>query len=534
MPEYTLGGDNNPDLSPGQANIAVAAAKKDLADWKTQQAAMEADMRPEDREYLAELRGEKTASGEEQRKVTCPTCGAGNQVKEKVAGKNYFAIPFTDLKVPKLDHLFDKKVSFDGNRRDGEVCGACQGKKEITDVTDDSAKYKQVNQKVEQNADLIMEQESKLGLGGTRTTLIQGSDLLFVGLGFNGNKTHEVIPNGAIAPSMKGGKIPQQNSEQVNAVVGKQGNIAWPQQVGNYTIKCANSFNLLAGAGGITIATPGSLTFSAGMLKISSPALTLGCSTGPLTLEGQSVNLTGKTVSISPTNGETFIRGNISNTGNITTQGHAHFESASFVKASCISTTKNTFVAKANPDVVNTQQATWGASAAAAALLDLKTYVQNIPTDSSTSAFRPAASKELQNVADRVANIGKLSLPFELKPTGWVLPGTKFYASIDGSGPKEIRIITPVDVNNFPHIHGIPEMMHKHEITLPDFDYTNDSPQSLRGKVLTGSHESGAPADPTKDTTSRLAETARVAKEFAAQAIVEGTKLYARVVKFLG
>jgi len=490
------------------------------------------------KQFTSPVNGIKDALGlsqqsQEQRKVECPTCGAGNQTREKVAGKNYFTIPFSDLKVPRLDHLVDKSVSFDENRREGEVCGACKGKKQITDVTDDSAKYKQATQKIEEKADQIMEQESKLGLGGTRTTLIQGSDLLFVGLGFNNNRTHEVVPDAAIAPSMKGGKIPQQNSEPVNAVVGKQGTIAWPQQVGNYTIKCANSFNLLAGAGGITIATPGSLTFSAGMLKISSPALTLGSSTGPLTLEGQSVNVTGKTVSLSPTNGETFIRGNISNTGNITTQGHAHFESVSFVKGSCVSTTKSTFTAKANPDVTTTQQATWGASAASAAILDLKTYIQSVPTDSSTSAFRLASSKEVQNMSDRIANIAKLSLPVELKPTGWILPGTTFKALIEDV-QRTITIITPVNLNNFPHNHGIPEMMHNHQITLPDIDYTSDSPQAVRGKVLNGSHETGAPADPTKDTTSRLAETARVAKEFAAQSVVEGTKLVGRVVRFLG
>jgi hypothetical protein len=490
------------------------------------------------KEFTSPTKGIKDFFGsseqpKEQRKVECPTCAAGNQVKEKVAGKNYFAVPFTDLKVPRLDHLIDKKLSFDENRRDGEVCGDCKGKKEVTDVTDDSAKYQQATEKIQEKAGEIMDLEASLGLGGTRTTFIQGSDLLFVGLGFNNNKTHEVVPNAAIAPSMKGGKIPQQNSEPVNAVVGKQGSIAWPQQVGNYTIKCANSFNLLAGAGGITIATPGSLTFSAGMLKISSPALTLGSSSGPLTLEGQSVNVTGKTVSISPTNGETFIRGNISNTGNITTQGHAHFESMSFVKGSCVSTTKATFMAKANPDVTTTQQATWGAAAASAAILDLKTSMQNVKTDSATSAFRLASSKELQNVSDRIANIAKLSLPFELKPTGWVLPGTTFQALIDGN-QRTIQIITPVNLNNFPHTHGIPEMMHLHQITLPDIDYTSDSPQAVRGKTLNGSHETGAPADPTKDTLSRLSETARVAKEFAAQAAVEGTKLVGRVVRFLG
>lgn len=517
----------------------IEIAKSDLAQTLTSSAAAKDIARNAINEKASGLG--PLAGAPPQREVSCPTCSSSNQVKEKVAGKNHFTLPFLDYKVPRLDHLKDKTTTFDGNRREGEVCEACKGKKTITDVSDDTSKYQEVSDKIESKSETIMELESKLGLGGTRTTFIQGSDLLFVGLGFNNNKTYQVLPKGAIAPSMKGGKVPQQNAEQVNAIVGKQGTIAWPQQVGNYTIKCANSFNLLAGAGGITIATPGPLSFSAGLLSFSSPALSLGSSSGPLTLEGDSVNVTGKTVSITPTKGELFIKGNICNTGNITTQGHAHFESASFVKASCVGITKSTFTAKANPDVVNTQQATWKTSAVAAALLDLKTFIQSVPTNSKTSAFRLMSPKEMQNMSDRISNISKLSLPFEIKPTGWIIPGTR--VRLVGSCPCnrggsaygvfDAYVIQNINLHNFPHIHGIPEMMHSHEITLPDMDYTNDTPEALRQKTLNNSHESGVPADPTKDTKSRLMETARVAKEFVAQVSVDAIKMSAKIIRFL-
>ena len=379
-----------------------------------------------------------------------------------------------------------------------------------------------------------MEREARLGLGGTRTTMIQGSDLLFVGLGFNNNKTYETVPGGSIAPTMNGGKIPQQGGVPANAVVGKQGSLAWPQQVGNYTIKCANKFNLLAGAGGISFTTPGPLTFSAGMLRFTGPQLALGCSNGPLTLEGETVNISGKAISVVPTSGEFFVKGNINNTGNMTVQGHAHFESMSFVKASCIGITKSTFMAKANPDVLQTQPATWGLKALTSALLDLQTYVQAIPMDSKTSAFRLFSPKEGQNLADRLGAIASLALPWELKKTGYILPGTKTKAHFIGESSKEFIFDDFCELHNIPHVHGIPEMMHKHEITLPDMDYTNDSPQALRGKIINGSHESGVPAEPTKDTVSRLAEVKRTAVEFAAAAKVEGTKLIAKATRFLG
>jgi len=471
----------------------------------------------------------------------CPTCSGLNKVVDKIAGKNYFTIPFTNLKVPRFDHLIDKSPSFDENRRSGEKCGACGGSKKIADVTNDAAKYQQVNEKIQQNSEKILDKESKLGLGGTRTTFIQGSELLFVGLGFNSNKTYETVQGGSIAPTMKGGKIPQQNATPVNAVVGKQGSIAWPQQVGNYSIKCANKFSLLVGAAGITMATPGPLTISSGITKIIGPQITIGCANGPLIFEGDSVNISGKAISITPSGGELFVKGNINNTGNVTCQGHAHFEGMSFAKASCVGINKSTFPTKANPDVTQTQPATWSSSALATALLDLKTFTQSIPADSKTAAFRLLSPKEMQNMSDRVSSIAKLALPWELKPTGYILPGTQIKAL--GTFPcnwggrafgNMTGIVTAlIPLNNFPHIHGLPEMMHKHEMTMPDMDYTSDSTEALRSKVLDGTHESGVPANPTKDTASRVAEVRRTTVEFAATAQVEATALIAKARRLM-
>lgn len=474
-----------------------------------------------------------------RRYCRCPVCHPLNRVRDKVAGKEYFRIPFTNYKIPRFDTLLDIGKSFDSNRRKGEVCGACKGKKYLVDFTDDSEAYGQVASTLSAKANDIMEAEAKLGLGGTRTTIIQGSDLLFVGLGFNNNKTHEVVQGGAIAPSMRGGKIPQQNAVPTNAVVGKQGSIGWPQQVGNYTIKCANKFNLLAGAGGITFATPGPLTFSAGMMKFVGPQLALGSSTGPLTLEGDSVNITGKAVSITPTGGELFVKGTINNTGNITSQGHAHFESVSFAKAICVGTNKSTTMANATPDVTITQAATWYPRALTAALLDLQNYYQTVLTDTSTSAFRLLSPKENQNISDRLTSIAKLTVPLEEQPTGYLVPGTPI--SIIGTCPCNYygpsggmitgTIASPVPLYNMPHAHGIPETMHKHEVLLPDMDFTNASVQAVRAKVMNGAQESGVPANPSKDTLSRLTRMVRTTVEFSYNLVTDITKTVAKAIR---
>lgn len=461
----------------------------------------------------------------------CPTCNPLNKVLDKISGKNFFTIPFTNFKVPRLDHLLEKTPTFDQNRREGEACGACEGTKKVTDATDDSAKYQQVAQQVEQKAPQIMEQEAKLGLGGARTTFIQGNDTLFVGLGFNNNQTYEVMADSNIAPTMKGGKIPQQNSTKVNTVVGKQGSIAWPQSVGTYSIKCANKFNVMAGAGGITLATQGPLTFSAGITKFVGPQISIGCASGPLTLEGNSVNVSGKTIALTPTGGEVFVKGSISNTANITCQGHAHFESVSFPKGSCVGVTKSTYNGLANPDVFQTASAAWGAAALKGATTELKGFYQAVPMDSKSSAFRTQSPSETANIGNRTKSIAKLSPPWEAVVTGYILPGTSIKmvgtspCNLGGKAGGEISGTTTalIPIHNIPHSHGIPEMMHKHEILLPDMDYTADSAQSLRDKTLNSTHESGVPADPTKDTQTRTNEVRRTAVELKSAKQVQST-----------
>lgn len=466
----------------------------------------------------------------------CPCCSPLNEVLDLITGKNFFKIPFTDFKIPRLDHLVDKSVGFDANRREGEKCGACEGTKKIPDPNNDTKKYEAVKNKIEEKAPELLKTEAKSGLGGTRTTMIQGSDVLLVGQGMNNNKAHEVVPGGSFAPNMKGGKIPQQGATPTNAVVGKQTELGWPQQSGNYTIKCANKFSMLAGAGGITLATPGPLTISAGQLKILGPGLSLGCASGPLALEGESVNIAGNTISLTPASGETFFKGNVSTLGNMTTKGHAHFESMSFVKGACVGTNKKTSEATANTDVLNTERATWGKQAVTTAMLDLKTQAQSVPADNATSGFKVASPATQTKLSNRMQSAAALSKPFESEVTGYIIPGTKFMASgfING-GPVtcDLTVTNMVELHNIPHIHGIPPMEHSHTVTVPDMETSAESSQGLRDKVLTGAHESGAPQNPIKDTASRATQAKADAASLAAQKTAELTKKVAQDAKML-
>lgn len=463
-------------------------------------------------------------SGTNKKKCICYVCLADNLVFDKVAGKQFFNIPFTTKKIPKFDHLVDKTVTYDSNRRTGEKCGACGGSKQLVDVNDDTSKYQQAAAKVDQKSPQIMEAESKMGLGGSRTTVVQGNETLVCGLNFNENITYEVLPDKAYAPSMKGGKIPQQSSVRVNAVVGKQGSIAWPQQMGNYTIKCANKLGLLAGAGGVNLATNGPLVFSSGIIKITAPQISIGCASGPMTLEGNSINITGKTIALTPTGGEVFVKGNVVNTGNITTQGHNHAESMSWTKAACVGTIQSTYTGIANPDVLQTRHALWGSDAVKGAVTDLKSFKAAIPVDSKTSSFRAQSPQETKNVNLRMKAISQLSKMYETEVTGWIIPGTRMiqrgcvpcnWGGI-ACGILNTVAVNFIEIHNKPHSHPIPEMEHKHEIRLPDIDYVAESAQQVRDKVLTPTHESGVPSDPIRDTSTRNSESQRTSRESSA------------------
>lgn len=491
----------------------------------------------------------------------CPICLIENIVFDKSSGKNYFTLPFSNIKLPNpLAYLgfFSTPRPFDLNQRYGSrSCGACGGTKKLFDPYDDTAKYANVASQVQQNAENLMEHEAKLGLGGSRTSLIQGSDTLFVGLGFNDNKSYEVLPDATIAPSIRGGKIPQQNAVRVNAVKGIQAGIAWPQQIGNYTIKCANKFNALVGSGGLTMATTGPLTFSGGKTKITAPEIQIGCASGPLSMEGDSVNITGRTISLTPTNGELFVKGSINNTANTTCMGHSHSETASFVKAACVGTTRSTYSTLANPDVLQTSAPAWRFNAYKGAMLDLQAHTAVAGIDLKTASYRFNSPSVMVDFSQRLYSLSRLALPFDMPlgdsplgtPPGHVFPGTYITmfgslrgnfvgsGSISGQFPCNFRgpsygtgsgsmlaqgtytgfwagyTLNPIRVYLEPHVHQIPMMMHKHEMRVPDIDTSSDDAETLRSRIITDAQESGLPHDPLEDSNTRMVESFRSSAE---------------------
>lgn len=463
----------------------------------------------------------------------CPICASWNKVEDKPAGKNYFKIPFTDIKLPRFDSIINLPKTFESNRRPGEVCGACGGTKKLSNTQNDANKYSEARKELDKQSTKLMQAEARMGTGGTRTTVIQNSEVLMVGMGFNDHKSYEIVPDSAVVPNgVGGGFIPQMNGALTNGVVGKQAGLGWPQNVGNYIIKCANKFNLLAGAGGISFSTTGPINFSGGMTTFSGPQVSLGCSQGPLVLEGDSVSIGGKHINISPTSGTLSVKGSISSTANMTMQGHAHFEGMSFVKALAVGTRKPTESSAGNPDVSITQPAAWSSSAITAAIMDIVQYYQNVAADPFTGAIRLLSSQELLNLAAKFATLTKASFPLELMPTAYIYPGT--FLGIGNLGSPVVAG-NFIPVFNVPHVHGIPESQHSHEMLVPEIDLTSQTEKALRQRVMTGAQDSGTPNTAvTSDGEVRTQKAIEIAASIPGAIGRATTELSSRAVRLFG
>lgn len=421
----------------------------------------------------------------EQREVPCPFCGGHVKKRDVSGGRTELKIPFTNppWRIP-IPPFIAKLL-----KPDPKAC-SCEGKQKIKDVSDDSAKYEKVQQQAQANIEKSIELEAKMGTGGNRTTYIEKSDTLVVGLGFNRNDSYEKIPDGQMSPGKP--QIPEKTKEfgafakgyQSTAVQGKQTSVGWPSAVGNYKIVCANSFKVVAGAGGISLNTKGPLTFNSGILNLTGPQVNVGSSSGPLTLEGDVVSITGKTITLTPTDANVYVKGTISTPANVIVGGQLHAETISFCKASAPAKDIRSTVETGNPDATQTFQAAWGGAAVkgiTSSVLDIQTYFSNVVSEPETSAISLLSPTQMLNLANRFTTLAKMCMPVETMITGFAWLPTPV-------GP------IPIPVTNFPHVAGLPSMNHSHGARVPDIeckDYA--SPQALRSAVINESLTSNTP-----------------------------------------
>ena len=430
-------------------------------------------------------------------------------------------------------------------------CKACGGKGTVKDPSKIAAPAaEKVKVNFQKNAEEITKLENTLAPhGGNRYTVIQGSEVLEVGLGFNdapsytviegaGKRNKRLIPHADL--SSKGSPMFFEGADS-NYVQGIN-SVASPG--GHYFIKCANKFSVAAGAQGIDLTTGGPVTISGGITRISGPEITIGTQTGPLSLEGEVVHINGKSVEVATSDGDFCVRGNISSSGNVRVGGNTHSESISFVHAKCIGT-KDTPTDESSPNDFHTGPAFYGSAGGTAqseVALDMAAFM----------AANAAHSEKIKNIigpafqgalSDKVKNMAYQMTPYENEVTGWIIPGTEMRTErFDGQGGTitgttgtakgiftpgvgmtangypvigsalastltltditfnltsvQIQLISQyvvenIKLHNFPHSHVLPDLKHSHNIRLPDIDCSSDTAEQLRGKVAGG--ENGAP-----------------------------------------
>ena len=458
-----------------------------------------------------------------QKDAPCPFCAGHVKKKDLSGGKKEFKIPFTNPPYRIPIPPFIANLLFP----DPAAC-SCEGSRKVKDISDDSAKYQQAKQKAEANIQKTLETEAKLGTGGSRTTIIQASETLYVGLGFNRNNSYEIVEKAHVSPgslacdakNAKPGKtFGVAKGYQSNGVIGKQTSLGWPSASGTYSIKCANKYQLIAGAGGVTMATKGPMTISGGITTITGPQVTVGSSSGPLTLEGDVVSITGKTITLAPTDANVFVKGTVSCTGNAVFGGQVHAETLSFCKASCVGVEARSTVEAGNPDTTQTFPAAWGggysqSTGITSSVMDIMIYMMNIVTDFETAAINLLAPTQLLNLANRMGTLSKIITTIEPYPTGICL-----------------TLAGPGLIWNYPHTHGLPSMNHTHATMVPDIDYKNySSPQALRAKVISPALTSNAPVVPSNKLQDLIEYTMRL-PGFIANTMIQAQKLIQWIIQ---
>lgn len=372
----------------------------------------------------------------------------------------------------------------DALKSDNRECPVCGGKGEIEDFTDSTEEWNQAVQAAEQNKDKLLELEQKVGpVGGNEYKRVIGNSLVEIGMSFNDSPSYEVLPDKGYAPSgnfvTSQGVVP--GHTKTNIVKGIN---VLPTIGGQGVFKCANKLTFVTGAQGIEMDSVGPLTMNAGITRITAPEISLGSNQGPVTIEGNSVAIAGKSITLSPTpegGGQVTVQGTLGTSGNLITQGGAHIEGdLSFISASCPMKLDRTRFSATIDQV--TGNAVWSQECLPQAIQDFIRKWQVLLTDPSMYPFSPRGAIAFS--AD-VAALVKKALPIELIQTG---------IAIDPNSGI-------IPVYNFPHHHVMPDGVHTHDIQVPNIRLC-ESAEEVRKTA--GAKESPAPVGAQKPQGSIL------------------------------
>jgi hypothetical protein len=492
--------------------------------------------------------------------IPCPTCNGGEkQALKNKAAKKYINLDshFAHMPVAVRIALGDIEDILNGIIQatgvvelfEKKKCPTCDGKNKVKDVTgkaNQNAKKTAaaLNDKKEQIQKLEQKAGGVSGCGN-RITIINGHDVLEVGLGMNKTKSYAQGESEVAPGSVRiGGGV-----EHVTTKV-TVGTNPTATPGGHYTIKCSNKFTCFTGAQGIDLVTYGPVNIAGGITKITGPEVTIGSGSGTCTVEGNHLQLTGKTIGIGPVEGDNqvVVQGALGVASNLVVNGGAHVNGdLSFTSGTAPSKMARTHFSS-NSDTI-TGKASWGG----VGVFGITSAINNLVSDVMVMTMDPSTMiisvRGIQKVIEHITLLAKLCEPWELLPTGFILPGTVVSLAVNEiafanlTGPANSagaiegggfltggvlvgEVLAPITLNNFPHVHAMPDMAHAHDMEVPNIKLltTSDAVVSQsRGK------ESAVPTNAVSEV-----DIIALIKNFALAAVAAAKAIQAKLAQMSG
>jgi len=353
-------------------------------------------------------------------------------------------------------------------------CRTCQGSRKVEDKSVQTEEINRTVAAANAQKEKLTELESKAsggtGLGGNDVKFVVGNKFLKVGAAYNDSQSYESIPDGKEVPS--GCQIDKQGITKKSTKCAQvNGCNPLPTLGGNYTMEVGNHYKLRAGAQGIELSTEGPLVIKAGQTQIIGPELAIGSATGEVNISGKHTQIGGDSIAITPGrngDGQVIIQGTTYCSGNMVTTGGAHIDGdLSFISATC--PYKEERSKHSSQETEFNGPARWSLTAAAQGLKD---YLRTSTIRTLDPSLISVSPRQVLNFYMDFIELAEKALPLELLPTGLILPGQCVVVGLGVSVNPG-----PIPVYNFPHHHTLTDMIHAHNMRVPNINLVEDDEQ---------------------------------------------------------
>jgi len=373
----------------------------------------------------------------------------------------------------------------------GGKCKTCGGSGQIEDPTDTQEQDKAAAEVLNANTKKIEELETKLGHspGGSLLERVAGAKVTIVGRTLNTAKSVAIHEGKAAHPTAqvvkKAGPTTEgpEKGKGTNAITGNNP----PANTGGgiYYIQCGNKFKLTSGAQGIEMMSYGPISIDGTQVRISGAEVTVGGKSGPTVVEGDHLQINGKSIALTPSgqSGEVVIQGSASCSGNFKAGG-AYVENLYAASITCPSSQTSSKIAAGGTDLVS-GPAKWVPSCPILSVQNLIKWATDSTFDINLlGGMPPVNPRSVMKTQDNVTNLIYSVMPLEMRPTGVAI----------------VPFFGLCPIFNFPHTHALPDSVHSHDVTVPAISHDgNSTADVVRQKFDASGGNSKIPAGPTEN-----------------------------------